>query len=254
MKMLLDRNQGMVDRIFMMEGYTPLGLARFIPMLATWNGIADLMNAKFRVAVNERDRSMSLAQSPSYLPRASFVPAGVIAGSADEAKAIIADTSFDPRAIVVLEREFLPADFDREWSHLTGDRASAAGDTLAGGGAGAETGAAAAGDTLAPGVATITSYRLNAITLDVQAPADGFLLLSEVFYPGWNAYVDGAPGLCLRADWCLRVIPLRAGSHKVEVRFEPGSFATGAGISIATLVLASAGLGWTAYAARRKRG
>jgi hypothetical protein len=101
----------------------------------------------------------------------------------------------------------------------------------------------------AAGKATITSYATGAIGIDASTPRDGYLLLSEIYYPGWKAYVDGTESKIFRADWNLRAIPVKGGSHRIEVRFEPDSFRRGLWITIATLALCSAGL---VYSTKRR--
>jgi uncharacterized membrane protein YfhO len=66
-------------------------------------------------------------------------------------------------------------------------------------------------------------------------PKNGYLVLSEIYYPGWRATIDGAPEEVLRADWNLRAVPVPAGRHALEFRFAPDSFARGAWISSLTL-------------------
>jgi hypothetical protein len=210
--MLLDRNQGMIDRIFLMEGYTPLGLARFIPPMDTWSRTCDLMNAKYRIAVDYEKGSMTMVEAQGYAPRAFVVHRAVVAGSADEAKAIISDPGFDPMSVAVFESAPPEA-----WDD-PGPRTSSA---------------------------AIGSYRLNEIRVTTESDAPGYLVLSEVWYPGWKATVDGAEAPVLRADWCLRAVPIDAGTHEVVLEFSPSSFAAGAWISSLSLALAVAGIVYT---------
>jgi uncharacterized membrane protein YfhO len=62
------------------------------------------------------------------------------------------------------------------------------------------------------------------------------LVLSENFYPGWVARVDSAPVEILRADVSLRAVPLRAGSHHVELIYDPLSVKLGIAVSALTLL------------------
>lgn len=86
------------------------------------------------------------------------------------------------------------------------------------------------------GQVTLVSRRAEDLTLDAYVPADGLLVVSENFYPGWRATVDGIPTDILRADINLRAIPLRAGQHRVEMVYDPWSFKLGAVISALTIV------------------
>lgn len=216
--MILDRNQGMIDRIFLMEGYTPLGLQRAYLPGKDWDQVRDMLNAKYRIVVDEQQRTMNLARSTTYLPRAYFVYNTRVLKGEPEVRAFMEGGNFDPARMLVLEEDpESPLDdtiHTTEWS------------------------------------ASITSYTLNAITLSVSTPKDGYLVLSEVYYPGWHAYVDGRPEKMYQADWSLRAMRIAAGSHYVEVRFEPKSFYTGAWITIASVGLSLAGL---LYSSRKKR-
>ena len=67
---------------------------------------------------------------------------------------------------------------------------------------------------------------------------EGWLVLSEIFYPGWRATIDGSPANVYRANYLFRAIPLPAGPHRIELSFMPDSFLVGATISLgATLFL-----------------
>lgn len=81
------------------------------------------------------------------------------------------------------------------------------------------------------------------LALDVNTPADGLLILSENYFPGWRATVDGQSVEILRADLSLRAVPIRAGQHHVEMWYEPLSFRIGAVLSALTVIGCIAALG-----------
>jgi len=64
-------------------------------------------------------------------------------------------------------------------------------------------------------------YTPNVRIAAVTMPADGFLRLSEVYYPGWSIKIDGAPVKYYRSDMAWMAVPLKAGSY--EVTMEPKS-------------------------------
>ncbi|MDH4135259.1 MAG: YfhO family protein, partial [Anaerolineae bacterium] len=76
------------------------------------------------------------------------------------------------------------------------------------------------------------------LVLEVDMAADGLLVLSEVYYPGWRAYADGEQAPIYRADHVLRAVPLRAGHHRVEMVFDPLWPKVGLAVSGVTLLLA----------------
>jgi uncharacterized membrane protein YfhO len=84
--------------------------------------------------------------------------------------------------------------------------------------------------------ARITEYKNQAVTVQASLDDAGILVLTDSFYPGWNAYVNGRQEKIYRANLFFRAVPLPAGNHRVEFRYEPRSFAIGMGISIAALL------------------
>jgi hypothetical protein len=89
---------------------------------------------------------------------------------------------------------------------------------------------------LEPAVRVLT-YENNRIVLEVDTPEAAFLFMSEAYYPGWQAYVDGKQEEILRANYVFRAIPLGPGSHRVEVAFEPLTFKIGLSVSLLTVFL-----------------
>ncbi len=78
------------------------------------------------------------------------------------------------------------------------------------------------------------------------------LVLSEVFYPGWEAALDGRPAALLRVNYVLRGVPLPAGEHRVRLRFRPASVRRGAIISALGVLLLLASFIPIRYVQRRR--
>ena len=72
-------------------------------------------------------------------------------------------------------------------------------------------------------VASITAYDANKLAYEVSTGKGGILVLSEIYYPGWKATVDGKPVEVGRVNYILRAINIPAGKHKVELTFFPKS-------------------------------
>jgi hypothetical protein len=77
--------------------------------------------------------------------------------------------------------------------------------------------------------------------MSVNTPTSELLVLSEVYYPGWRATVDGVPTPILRADYALRAVAVPAGRHQIEMVYDPWSVKMGIGLSAATLLVVGAG-------------
>jgi hypothetical protein len=84
--------------------------------------------------------------------------------------------------------------------------------------------------------ARITRYEPDAITLETTAASDGLLVVSEMYEKGWHAYVEGKRVDVLPTDHALRGVPIPAGVHTVEMRYEPLSLRVGLPISIITAI------------------
>ncbi|MDI6783511.1 MAG: YfhO family protein, partial [bacterium] len=70
----------------------------------------------------------------------------------------------------------------------------------------------------------ITLYTANRINLKVQSPEPGYLVLSEIYYPGWKANLDGKQVQVGIVGSLLRSLPIPAGDHPVDFIFSPFSF------------------------------
>jgi hypothetical protein len=90
------------------------------------------------------------------------------------------------------------------------------------------------------------------MVLEVDMAADGLLVLSEVYYPGWRAYADGEEVPIYQADHVLRAVPLKAGHHRVEMVFDPLWPKVGLAVSGVTLLLVVVLIG-VAMARRRTK-
>jgi hypothetical protein len=75
------------------------------------------------------------------------------------------------------------------------------------------------------------------VTTNSSSPA--FLVLSDVYYPGWKATVDGKNVHLFQTDYVLRGVLVPSGKHVVKFDFKPLSFHVGLGISAASLTLLS---------------
>ena len=88
--------------------------------------------------------------------------------------------------------------------------------------------------------ATVVKYEPGRIMLSLSAPAPmgSALVVSENYYPGWHATVDGKPVNVERADFVLMGIPLPEGARQVELTFSSNTYRTGKRITITALILA----------------
>ncbi len=100
------------------------------------------------------------------------------------------------------------------------------------------------------GAATVQSYAADRMTLDVRADGDGLLVMSEVWYPGWRATVNGAETPVLAVNGGLRGVAVPAGNSTVEMTFEPQPWRLGLAAAAVGLLLLGA---WVVVGLVRRR-
>ncbi|MFL6211179.1 MAG: hypothetical protein ACJ74W_20185 [Pyrinomonadaceae bacterium] len=86
-------------------------------------------------------------------------------------------------------------------------------------------------------MAHVSAYEPSHLVIDTDALAPTVLVVSEIFYPGWAATVDGQPARILLTDYLLRGVALPPGRHRVEMRYTAPAARGGAIISACTLLL-----------------
>jgi hypothetical protein len=97
----------------------------------------------------------------------------------------------------------------------------------------------------------ILSYEPERVVISADLAADGYLVLTDAYYPGWRVLVDGLETSIYRANLLFRAVYLPAGQHRVEFIYDPLSFKLGAAISLAALLALVAGI--AAVAGRRRK-
>ena len=238
---LLLNNRGAVFGLQDLQGYNPIQLRRYVEYMKALNGHAqeyheanvhpagldspllDLLNARYIVvpATSPGDRPdllrltrehptvyaddlVRVLENREALPRAWIVHAAQRVPP-DEALRLLAAGTIDPRATALLED---PAPELAPPVDATAERA------------------------------IFTAYESDRLRLRTSAATPGLLMLGEVAYPAWRAYVDGERVPLLTANYLFRAVPIPAGEHRVELRFESTALRLGtAGSLVAHLGL-----------------
>jgi hypothetical protein len=82
----------------------------------------------------------------------------------------------------------------------------------------------------------------NTVTIRAASPQAGWLILSDTYYPGWQAAIDGVPIPIELANEAFRAVPFPAGAHTIEFHYEPRAVSIGLMVSLACLTVIVAGL------------
>jgi hypothetical protein len=158
------------------------------------------------------DNNVTIYENLSCLPRAFVVYRAQVRQHPEAVLPALLDPAFELEREIVLEKD-PPHDWLPNLERVTTPTAAMA----------------------AEAVVEITHYEPNSVQIRVETPAAGFLFLSDTFYPGWTASVDGVQAEIYRADYAFRAVYLTAGSHQVEFAYRPASFRWGVSISLLAL-------------------
>jgi hypothetical protein len=83
---------------------------------------------------------------------------------------------------------------------------------------------------------TYPAVEANRMAMEVRAASRGMLVMSENYYPGWRATVNGRPAEIYRVDGALRGVVLPAGFSRVTLDYAPASVYWGGALSLATFL------------------
>ncbi len=85
-------------------------------------------------------------------------------------------------------------------------------------------------ETCIPAIAAVSKILFETadrLDISVESQADGWLMVSNTWYPGWKAYVDGKEMPVLRADYLFMAVTVPQGQHQVSLVYQPESFSIG---------------------------
>ncbi len=158
-------------------------------------------------------------ENPTCLPRTFICSQALIASDDEQALEMISarDFEFQQRAVIT-----------------AGDRPPGSGE-----------------DSKKPGLlaAKITKESPHRIEIEADSPGEGWLILADLFYPGWYASVDGSESTIYPANYMFRAVRLAPGRHTVVFYYRPPTFYWGTLLAlIAVSITISAG---AAYSPRR---
>lgn len=216
MKSMLPYNFPMVYRLFHVVGYDSIkpglykdyGLEAERQFVQEKNStLLDLLNTKYILTNRDFDMdnleliragTIKIYQNKNYLPRAFFVNKIKVIEDEKKILKLMVEKGFNPKELLFLEK---PPPFQPSGN-------------------------------ISKNEVSIVEFKANHIVLQAKAEGKTFLLLSEVFHPGWKAYVDGKRQEIYKGDYLFRALPLDEGSHEVKFVYRPISFRIGLYISI----------------------
>lgn len=244
--------QGMLNRINVLTDYDPLSVQRYANFFDRVTGttseqfaglyrlgpetdwrLLNLTGTKYLVLDRrEADRLLTVRPKRAGLrlaytfralrvyenlrsqPRAYFVPRARMLDDPEQVLNLLDSPRFDPRTVVLLEET--PAEPPPPVAPSP-ERAISA---------------------------QIVRYEPERVSIAVDAPSSGFLVLTDLFYPGWKAFVDDREVPVYRANYLFRAVQVPRGHHQVRFEYRPASFHRGLVLSGATALIIVTLLAW----------
>jgi len=154
-----------------------------------------------------RGGPVKVYENPNVLPRAFMVSNASVFNDEEQVLKAMQERDFDPLTAVLLTKE----EYHKIGKYtLTGHLPPPA---------------------MSPGEIKILKYYPNEVEIETTGNDRGFLVLSDNYYAGWKAYVNGSRKNILRVNYNLRGVYLPQGNSRVTFSFEPLSFKIGAAIT-----------------------
>lgn len=220
-------NAGLLYRFQDIQGYDPLILKRYVQYVnksqqippdnkvvnlhyirSVDNPLINMLNLKYTINCASKE----IRKRDAFVPRAHIVHQTVVKNDHEILDYMMAD-GFDPMATVVFSNDSgIP---ETDGLEHRGDQ----------------------GETC-----RILSYAGDEMTVEVRLNTPGYLVLSEINYPGWQAYVNGRKRAILTANYLFRSLSVEPGRHIVRFVFRPFSFKAGTVVSVLSVVLIIAAL------------
>ena len=90
---------------------------------------------------------------------------------------------------------------------------------------------------------TLVGSDFNSVVIQANMRCRGLVVLSDNYYPGWTATVDGQPARIWEAYTAIRGVEVDAGAHRIEMHYRPLTVRLGAFMLLLS-VMGLAGLAW----------
>ncbi len=167
----------------------PFGFNRIITPHNFESSIIDLLGVKYILSLHDiqspklvkvfQEGQTRIYENKQVVQRAFFVTNVIPTHDKQSAINTILSSSFDPKKSAVVEQYNLSS------------------------------------KSFTPGSAHISSYRDNSVVVTTSNTHEGFLVLTETYYPTWSVLIDGKQGTIVRADYNFRGVIIPAGEHRV---------------------------------------
>lgn len=160
----------------------------------------DIFNQRFDLVY---DKEIKIYENNEVFPRTFVVHNAEVIKNEKEILEKLDSSDFDLRNSIIIEKN-VPFDFKNE-------------------------------KVIDNSTSSITHYEFNSVKIKANLENDGFLVLSDTYYPGWKAFVDNKETEIYQADYFLRAVYVNKGTHNISFKYESVSFIAGLILSIITI-------------------
>ena len=182
--------------------------------------LADIMNIRYivnsqkmeNVFWGDASKEVQVIERSSFLPHAYVVESYRIAHDLQTAAQTMLAESFDPRREVVIE-PLEGAPLPQCSPDCSGKASAQASEVKS------------------------LDYQWNSVDLNVSAARESLLVLTDTWFPGWKATVNGNPAPIYQANALFRAVPVQPGMNRVHFEYRPRPFFVGLAISLTTVLL-----------------
>lgn len=211
----LSRNFDTMEGFEDMVGYNASQLYEGLDMLADISPAnLDVYNIKYIISIYGRPpldgvknkvifssplSNISILELENTFPRFYWAPNAVFAKTDSEAKRLIDSTDMRKKVIISTNEKI-------------------------------DESPAATGEFILP--VKVDLYEPDNIEIETDFPKDGWLVLSDRYYPGWLAYIDGKPANIYKANVFVRSVRVNSGKHLIVFKYRPILFYVGGAISV----------------------
>jgi hypothetical protein len=215
---------GLDDQI----GNNPWRLRAFAEESAMDSDLLDLLNVRFVLSASPlsakglhliHQQDLWIYENPNTLPRAQFIKDHQVVKKQEAAIRMLTQGLSNPRELVLLDR----APNVDGWPKTTESEEDQV---------------------------DLVAYDLDRIVVQKKGPSGGFVRLSDAYYPGWRATVDGQDVEVFQADVCFRAVPVGPGEHEIVFEYRP-TYLTTAGVATTGSGCALGVIGFFAWRRRR---
>lgn len=173
-------------------------------LVPSWFDSIGGQSDRFRLVLEDNKKDFwKLYENKNVLPRFFLVPNTVILPSRNEVAKAIRSETYDPATTILTTQQ--PGKSN------------------------------CSGKNFPP--VQIISYRMNSVELVVESPCNAYLATSEIFYPGWQATIDGNKTEIIENNLAFRALFIPEGEHTIVMWYNPEIFIISGAISFVILII-----------------